>query len=369
MSHVRAFVWLGLLAATLSVAKDKDKEKDKLGEWLPITQQDLAIKEVPNDPGADAIQLYMRYFKDDDAKFISVYHRIKILRESGKDRADVEIPIASGQSLKELVARTIHPDQTIVDFTGKPFEKILIKKRGVKDVVKSFTLPDVMVGSIIEYRYVIALPLGVVSEISVWPIQENIFTLKEELLFRAYQGVVDTPMEWANMIQRSQVSYSYLNQIAGDLPQKRQGNVMDLELQNVPKFDAEDYMPPEDDFRPVVLFYYGGREMSSPDKFWDEWQKLITEHVEKFLGSSREINNAAGQAIGAETDPEKKLRKLYARAQQIQKPFLGARAHRTREQGRTFEAQYQCAGRTAARLWHVMGYQCGIRCLGARRRF
>src|ERR1700727_2926046 len=106
MSNIRAFVLLGLLAATLSVAKDKDKPEG----WLPITQQDLAVKEVPNDPGADAIQLYMGYYKDDDAKFISVYHRIKILHESGKNRADVAIPIASGQSLKELVARTIHPD-------------------------------------------------------------------------------------------------------------------------------------------------------------------------------------------------------------------------------------------------------------------
>ena len=92
---------------------------------------------------------------------------------------------------------------------------------------------------------------------------------------------------------------------------------MELELQNVPKFDAEEYMPPEDDFRPVLLFYYGGREMSSPERFWDERQKVITEYVDKFIGNSREIQNAATQAVGGETDPEKKLRKLYARAQQI----------------------------------------------------
>lgn len=317
MLRVRTFVLLALLATTFGAAKDKDKDKNKLDEWLPVTLQDLAVKEVPNDPGADAIQLYMRYYKDDDAKFISAYHRIKILHESGKSWADVEIPLAPGQSLKQLVARTIHPDQKIIEFTGQPFEKLLIKKRGVKYASKSFTFPEVTVGSIIEYRYTISLPPGVVSEISTWPVQENIFTVKEDLRFRAYQDVVLTATEWTSDMPRSQVSYSYLNQIAGDLPKKMPDNLMELQLENVPKFDAEEYMPPEDDFRPVVLFYYGGREMVSPDSFWDEWEKLITQYLDKFVGSSREIGNAAEQAIAGETDPEKKLRKLYARAQQI----------------------------------------------------
>ena len=320
MSCKQAIVLLFLLISGLS-SFGKTKEKENPGGWLPITQQDLSVKEVPNDPGADAIQLYMSYYKDDDAKFISVYKRIKILHEgaleAGKKLVDVEIPLAPGQSLKELAARTIHPDQKIIDFTGKPFQKVLIKKRGVKYTARTFTFPDVTVGSIIEYRYKIELPPGVVSMISSWPIQEDIFTVKEDLRFRAYQGLVMVPTEWTSVMHKSRVAYSYLNQIDVSVPEKKEGNLMELQLQNVPKFAAEEYMPPEDDFRPVILFYYGGREMSSPDGFWEEWQKLITDYVEKFIGNSREIYDAAQQAIGGETDPEKKLRKLYARAQQI----------------------------------------------------
>lgn len=317
-----------LISGSNLVAKNKDKESS--AGWLPITQQDFSINEVPNDPGADAIQLYMSYYKDDDAKFISVYKRIRILRESGLKRADVEVPIEPGQSLKELAARTIHPDQKIVDFTGKPFEKVIIKGRGIKFVAQAFTLPDVTVGSIVEYRYVIALPPHVVSSISAWPMQGDLFTLKEDLRFRAFQGLVTVPSEWGNIMPRSRVSYSYLNQIDPNVPQRKEGNLMELELQNVPKFDAEEYMPPQDDFRPVLLFYYGGREMSSPDSFWEEWQQLITEYVDKFIGNSREIHDAAVQAIGGETDPEKKLRKLYARAQQIRN--LGFERERTAQE-------------------------------------
>ena len=320
MSRQQRIALLLLLISALSAfAKNKDKGYPE--GWLPITPQELSIKEVPNDPGADAIQLYMAYYKDDDARFISVYKRIKILRQGalqpGKSLVDVEISLEPGQSLKELAARTIHPDQKIVDFTGKPLEKTIFKTRGVKFLAQAFTLPDVTVGSIIEYRYVIALPPGVVSPISAWPIQGDLFTLKENLRFRAYQGLVTVPSEWRSIVPRSQVSYSYLNQIDPNVPERKEGNLMELELQNIPKFDAEEYMPPEDDFRPVLLFYYGGREMSSPDRFWDEWQKSTTEYVDKFIGNSREIQDAAAKAISGETDPEKKLRSLYTRAQQI----------------------------------------------------
>ena len=48
-----------------------------------------------------------------------------------------------------------HQVQTVsmVDFDGKVFEKELVKIRGVKYMAKTFTLPDVQVGTIVEYLY------------------------------------------------------------------------------------------------------------------------------------------------------------------------------------------------------------------------
>ena len=60
-------------------------------DWQPITQQDLEIKQVPDNPGADAVQLYYANYIDDSVGSEFVYHRIKILTESGKKYADVEI--------------------------------------------------------------------------------------------------------------------------------------------------------------------------------------------------------------------------------------------------------------------------------------
>src|ERR1051326_1698164 len=163
MFRSRTFLLLFLLTATSLYAGNKDKGKgnDKPEDWLPITQQDLAVKEVPHDPGADAIQLYMSYFKDEDGGIVAVYKRIKILREGalvpGRGIADVEIPMDPGESLKELQARTIHPDQKIIDFKGQPMEKTISKKRGVKYSAQCFSMPGASVGSIVEYRYVVNL--------------------------------------------------------------------------------------------------------------------------------------------------------------------------------------------------------------------
>src|SRR5437660_6333919 len=103
-------------AASSSFADKPDKASDKMVEdWLPVSPQDQQIKDAPGNPGAPAIRLYFSYFRNDDANFLSEYHRIKVLREGGKKYADIEIPIEPGMSLKEFTARTIHPDGSIVE--------------------------------------------------------------------------------------------------------------------------------------------------------------------------------------------------------------------------------------------------------------
>ncbi|HEY6307603.1 MAG TPA: DUF3857 domain-containing protein [Candidatus Angelobacter sp.] len=320
-----------LVAAVLMVETPFAAAVQSVEPWLPIAPQDLQVKAVPGSPGAPAIQLYLSYYQDDNDDFISAYRRIKILTEAGKKYADREILLKPGASLKELRARTIHPDGSMVEFQGKPFLKTIIKARGIKYQAATFTFPDVTTGSIVEYSCLISLPRHTVSVISEWPVQSEIYTVKERLRFRAYQGIVRMPTEWGAVAPKTDVAYSYLNMAEGSaIPQKKKGNLMELELENVAAFDGEEYMPPEDDYKPAVLFYYGGREAASPDKFWQEWQRLIAEYLVKFVGNSGAVRDAAIQAMGGETDPEKKLRKLYARAQQIRN--LSYERERTREE-------------------------------------
>ncbi|HJX83433.1 MAG TPA: DUF3857 and transglutaminase domain-containing protein [Candidatus Angelobacter sp.] len=275
-----------------------------------MAQKDLQVKEVPGSPGADAIQLYYADFINDNTHEEFFYHRIKILTDKGRQPgkyADVEIALPPDFTLSDLKARTIHPDGQIVDFTGKPFEKTLIKGRGIKVLAKTFTLPDVTVGSIVEFKYKLHGPEGVVFDNS-WTIQHDLFTVKENLVFKAFEGPLRT--------EDGTSGYSYTTVNLTKQPTKK-GNTVELEMENVPAFEAEGLMPPEAVYKPHVRFFYGGTSLASAEKFWLDLGTRWNEVVERFIGNHKEIREAAAEAIGSETDPEKKLRKLYARAQQV----------------------------------------------------
>src|ERR1700674_5298883 len=126
----------------------------KAQDWLPVVQEELKMTSEPKAPGAPAICLYRQVDRDDNSGHEHDYARIKILTEEGRKYADIEIPFLKGtEKVRELQARTINPDGTIINFDGKVYEKTIIKARGIKYLAKTFTMPDVQVGSIIEYRY------------------------------------------------------------------------------------------------------------------------------------------------------------------------------------------------------------------------
>lgn len=131
-------------------------------DWLPITPEELKMTAEPKAPGAPAIYLYRQVDRNDAEYRENNYARIKIFTEEGRKYADVEIPFVKGYgSIKGIQARTIHPDGSIINFNGKIYEKMIVKAKGLKFLAKTFTMPDVQVGSIIEYRYTTFRPTGI----------------------------------------------------------------------------------------------------------------------------------------------------------------------------------------------------------------
>jgi hypothetical protein len=277
-------------------------------DWLPITQQDLRINGAPGMAGASAIQLYYADHIDDQEQTEFFYRRIKVLNEKGTSYADVEIPVPPECSVSGLKARTIHPDGQVIEFTGKPFQKILLKQRGLKVIALTFTMPAVEVSSIIEYKYKINLP-GVYLDNS-WTIQHELYTVKESFRMRPFGGNLEG-------FEKGHKVAALALRMPGNRKPRQSESGYDLELENMPPFQAEGYMPPEEDYKPQIRFFYGGMEIASPEKFWEEAGRQWYVKSESFIGKSREIAEEAARVLGNETDPVQKLRKLYARAQQI----------------------------------------------------
>jgi hypothetical protein len=284
-------------------------------DWQPITRADLEMKEVPGEPGAPAVLLFYAAYEDDNTYSKFFYHRIKILGEKGLHWANVDIPYwrNEGGALSDLKARTIRPDGSIVEFQGKVFDKVLEKRKGTKILAKTFSFPDVTVGSIVEYKY----RWGWDAESRVlfmtqWALQHELYTVRALYSYYPYQKEFNTKHGMGRM--------SYVNnRMAANakITPKNNRGYIELELKNVPGLGKEPHAPPESELRPQIHFYYGGDNIKSAPDFWNREGRDWHGAIEKFAGDRKEVRAEAQKVIGSEADPEKKLRLLYARAQQV----------------------------------------------------
>ncbi len=152
------------------------------------TKEELSMTADPKAPDAAAVYLNYEEKTDDNLHYHSVYARIKVLTDKGKELATVEVPYTRGeQRVTDIRARTIHPDGTVVPLAGKP-EDLLAKKSGdVQRGKRVFNLPSVEVGSILEYQYDIRYDDETVSS-PYWGIQRGYFVHKAHYFFEPHKS-------------------------------------------------------------------------------------------------------------------------------------------------------------------------------------
>ncbi|MBZ5702767.1 MAG: DUF3857 domain-containing protein [Acidobacteriia bacterium] len=278
-------------------------------EWQPIDPAELKMTSEPQAPGAAAIYLYRQVDRHDTGRANTEYNylRIKILTEEGRKYANIEIPYQGRLSkIGTIRARTIRPDGSIVNYDGKVYDKTVIKAKGVKYKVKTFTMPDVQVGSIVEYHFNYDFEDGYVFD-SLWILSGELFTKRAKFTLVPY-GRFAVRWSWPAGLP------------AGTTPPKQDpDHVIRMTTQNVPAFQAEEYMPPEKELQLRVNFVYSPDEFLelNPDKYWKEFGKKENERVEKFIGKQKAMQQALGEIVSPADAPEVKLRKIYARVQQV----------------------------------------------------
>ena len=273
-------------------------------DWLPISPEELKMTSEPKAPGAPAIYLYRQVDRDDADSRETVYARIKIFTEEGRKYADVELPFVKGiGGIKNIKARTVHPDGSIVDFDGKVYEKTIEKAKGVRVLTKTFAMPDVRVGSIIEYRYVRLNSVDWISD-SKWLLSEELFT--KHARFSLYPN------------SRYAMRTSWPRGLPdGTNPPVQDHGFIRLETQDVPAFQIEDYMPPPDEMRYRVEFLYTNDTEKDVDKFWKAEAKALNRGIDFFTDKRKAMEQAVAPIVSPSDTPELKLQKIYARCQKI----------------------------------------------------
>lgn len=299
MNRTRRFPLFTLL--TLLVITPAAQAGD---DWLPITPQELAMKESSLNPGAHAVLLYREVDTDDVNTVENHYYRIKILTETGKKYGDIEIPYRKGKfKVGDIKARTVRPDGSEVQFSGEVFDQVLVKARGLKVHVKKFSLPEVQVGSIIEYRYKMRWPTEDINT-PEWEVQHELPTHRLNLSFKPY---ADATVSWTFKLP------------PGLAPKEAKKGRIELVMENVPGFQEEEFMPPEKEMKYRVDFFYFPEwlRLRNEDNYWSLVGQLQYREYEEFIGKRKGIQQAVAQLVAPDDPPETKLLKIYTRVQQI----------------------------------------------------
>jgi uncharacterized protein DUF3857/transglutaminase superfamily protein len=308
-------------------------------QWTQPTTEELSMKTQPEVPGAAAVYLYREETTEDDLHMFSTYVRLKVLTEKGKQYSNVELNYASwaygsNSSITDIQGRTIHPDGTVIPFTGKPYEKLVQKTQGVKVMSKVFTLPDVEVGSILEYRYKFRLDDYHFSSPD-WYIQSDLYTRKahykwkptnKQLITSDDRGQLTNGISWTRILPPG-VELK-LTDIPGTGLMEGH-HIFDLDVHDIAPAPSEEFMPPISSFTYRVLFYY--TPYRTGEEYWRNEGKHWAKMRDKFIGPESGVKAAVNDLTSSSDSQEQKLRKLYAAVMRLENTNY-TREHSTAEE-------------------------------------
>jgi hypothetical protein len=273
------------------------------------TDEELKMTSDPKAPGAAAVYLDIEE-NDGIEQDVSTYHaRIKVLTEKGKELATVEVPYMMGcEKLALVKGRTIHSDGTIVPLDAKPENLLVVKTTEGRVEKRVFTLPDVEVGSILEYSYETFFTDCDFFPFLRWELQRPYFIHK---LHYAYwppsYAVADKHGELASRLITSE------NLPEGvELRLNAAGHYI-LDLTDVPPIPDEQWMPPLRDAMFHVNFdYVNGLSLVD---FWRREAQTWMESIKDFIAPGKTMRAAVANFIQPGDSDLDKAKKLYAAVQ------------------------------------------------------
>jgi Domain of Unknown Function with PDB structure (DUF3857)/Transglutaminase-like superfamily len=323
--------------------------------WQQPTQEELTMTSQPEVPGADAVYLYREESSDDrenasssldeegtEKNFYTLYVRLKILTEAGKKYADVPVEYPGRYfSVADVQGRTIHSDGTVIPYTGKPFQKEIYKTNKFSEKETFFTMPDVQVGSILEYRYRLRYDARLLMA-PEWFIQQDLFVRTAKYSFRAYGGESAITMKGGYITHLGDVAYTSSLPKGAEVKSSQLLKTFELVVHNVPPLPAEDFMLPANSMRYRVLFYYTADH--TPEQYWADEGRDWSKEVNRFVASSK-LKDVAAQMVAAGDSEQQKIRKIYDAVMQLENTSF------TREISREEDKQAGIKTKTADDIW------------------
>lgn len=295
----------------------------KFGE---ITYRDLNMKVYEPDTSASAVVL--NEFGDayvdtyDGTRLVFDYHvRIKILKQDGvSNQANITIPTYrqdnSTEEVRNIKASSFNLENSAIKETKLELKSIFTSKLNDNWEEKRFAIPNVRVGSIIEFQYTIRSPFF--FNFHNWEFQSDIPKIYSE-----YWATIPANFKYNISIR----GYLKLDKDEGEVLKdcftsgsaKADCGRYKWAIKNIPAFREESYMTARSNFLCVVRFelseirYFDGKV----DKFTKEWKDAEQElrlsnrfGIQLKRGKSI-VDDHVELLVAGESDPLVKAQKIY----------------------------------------------------------
>lgn len=363
----------GILLGAILLASMAPKFAD--AQFQAPTKEELEMTSDPLAPGAPAVYLYREEREDDPHHFRSVYARIKVLTEAGKEAATVSVVyhknfmfyaggdnssrMANGfatswdapdishagedtridtnatgghAEVSAIEGRVIHADGTVIPLTGTPADLLKVKNGNDQLNQMTFTLPGAEVGSIIEYRYQVRYDRF--QSAPEWQVQQPYFVHKAHYVFIPAEqfapnrnlggssgGVSDASIIGAHGEIMTDVRSADVLPPGKVVKQDGLGNWF-VDLTDIPAIPHELYAPPMAAQIYQVDFFY----TFTPDakEFWQKEMALWTKDINDYTAPTSLIKSTAEEATAGATSPLDKAKRLYALVEKLEnRDFAG----------------------------------------------
>lgn len=233
-------------------------------EWGKISQEEIELKRVPFEAGADAVILkeFGNLTLTNNGYELEEHIRIKILSENGFSFALKKWRYDSNDNFDKTTvtkAQTTNIENGKIVITDIENKDILIHKteKGIVDVVLAF--PNVSVGSIIEYKLLIIKPYNLLS--SPWFFQDELPIISSKLKLKSL----------ALSNYKIILKGNFLMEKYAKSSQKRH-----WELENIPSYNIYKHIYNVDDYRENLIIQRNNYELEPFGNSWKDFKKFLT---------------------------------------------------------------------------------------------
>lgn len=255
------------------------------------------------------------------------YHvKIKILKQEGIEKANISIPLRKSDKNKEKIisiqASSFNLNGSVVEETKMNSWAIFDEDAGKFYDLKKFTIPNVKVGTIIEYKFRLQTPF--IYNFYTWNFQADIPKQKSEYWAKipgnyiyniSLRGSLPLSLNENEIINKCVVisEGSYGSGTHADCVRFK------FAMENIPAFVEEDYMTAKSNFLSAIYFelsevrYFNGKV----DRITKEWKDVEQElKTEKRFGvqvkrGKELLGDQLTTLIGTESDSLKMAKKIY----------------------------------------------------------